>query len=163
VVCGDGVTRLSRLVETVGTSYGNRSRRTDYEYTAKGFLQDKRVRDWVDATQIQSAPLLRWTRYSYLSDQRYVDRGILGLISRVEVYDGTSLLPGGENRLRIRYLCRLRLPAGSRGMFSPRPASAGTCALCYRKTAIKGAVFSRASTNGFDLTSKATRPSLPRS
>jgi len=97
----DGVFRLSRLVETVGAAQSNRARRTDYTYTSNGFLENERVRDWVDATQIDSAPLLLWVKYGYLNDLPHTQRDIMGLVSSVEVYDGSSLLP--EEKTTFEY------------------------------------------------------------
>jgi RHS repeat-associated protein len=44
---------------------------------------------------------LNWQRYQYVNDPAYEQRGIFGLVSRAEIYDGSSLLP--EKRTDYEY------------------------------------------------------------
>lgn len=90
-----------RLLQLTETDPLGRKRRTEYAFNPTGQLQDVKVRDWVDPAQLANAPLLRWTRYTYVTDAGYVSRGMTGLVRRIETYDGSSLLP--EERTDFEY------------------------------------------------------------
>jgi RHS repeat-associated protein len=93
-----GTPRLLQLTETDPLG---RKRRTEYSFTPTGQLQDVKERDWVDAPQLASAPLLKWTRYAYVTDAAYVARGMSRLVRRIEVFGGSTLLP--EERTDFEY------------------------------------------------------------